>query len=179
MGPPGASLGRGVQGRHDEAVAAARQARALEPLVLSFRTALSEVLLYADRYDEAEAEVARTLALDPDFRRGRTVGRWVLEARERWQEAADLGGRHGPADPGEWSRERYWRPVLDSLRGSSAASALDRAWAHAELGEAEPALTLIEQARAEGDGGLVLLGVAPQWDRIRDDPRFGRLAAGG
>lgn len=175
-GYAGLSFALSAQGRHDEAIDAGRRARALEPLVLSFRSSLAEVLLYARRYTDAEAEVNRTLALDPSFHRARTVGRWIAEAEERWSDALMWAGPDWPASPAEpLNRQTYWGAHLEAFGQEGLASAMDLAWIHAGLGDAANAVALLEAAREAGDGGLVLLGVAPQWDGIRDHPGFQRL----
>jgi hypothetical protein len=46
------------------------------------------------------------------------------------------------------------------------------------MGDLEAAVSVLEQARAVGDGGLIYLRNDPMLDPLRSDPRFARLLQG-
>jgi hypothetical protein len=46
---------------------------------------------------------------------------------------------------------------------------------HCNLGEREEALAELEQSLAGGEGWLVWLGVEPQFDSLRQEPRYQEL----
>lgn len=52
------------------------------------------------------------------------------------------------------------------------AIALQRAVLHGTAGELDAAFEYLDQALNLRDPTLVYLAVAPQWDSLRDDPRF-------
>jgi tetratricopeptide (TPR) repeat protein len=59
-------------------------------------------------------------------------------------------------------------------RGNTMIGPLARS---AEAGDLDKAFELLQGALAERDPGLVHLAVAPQWDKMRDDPRFNQCLA--
>ena len=56
--------------------------------------------------------------------------------------------------------------------GAPGAVALQRAVLHGAAGELDAAFTHLDLALDQRDPALVYLAVAPQWDSLRDDPRF-------
>jgi tetratricopeptide (TPR) repeat protein len=56
--------------------------------------------------------------------------------------------------------------------GSGGAIALQRAVLHGAAGELDAAFQYLDRALDLRDPALVYLAVAPQWDTMRDDPRF-------
>ena len=46
---------------------------------------------------------------------------------------------------------------------------------HAQLGDRDQAFAWLEKAYASRLFGLLFLKVSPEWDGIRDDPRFAEL----
>src|SRR5206468_654559 len=75
-------------------------------------------------------------------------------------------------------REAEAREILAQLEEVAATryvSPYHLAIIHLRLGERERALSLLEQAYATGDGWLVWIGVEPELDALRGDPRFENL----
>ena len=66
------------------------------------------------------------------------------------------------------------------LQDGAGAIALQRAVLHGAAGELDAAFEHLDRALDVRDPALVYLAVAPQWDSLRDDPRFadrlGRMA---
>lgn len=75
----------------------------------------------------------------------------------------------------EGGRSGVVRWVLQSQAGKLPAMQL--ALLHSELGDFDEALQHLEQAIDTREPCLVELAVAPQWDRLRADPRFQRCLA--
>jgi hypothetical protein len=58
---------------------------------------------------------------------------------------------------------------------ATGLSAADVARLHAQIGNREEALALLEQATFEDFTGLSLLKVDQAWDSVRADPRFAAI----
>jgi hypothetical protein len=67
---------------------------------------------------------------------------------------------------------RYGRSRV-AKSDSGGAIALQRAVLHGAAGEFDAAFEHLDRALDLRDPALVYLAVAPQWDSLRDDPRFG------
>lgn len=53
-----------------------------------------------------------------------------------------------------------------------ASTSLDRAVLYVALDDKPNALILLEEARAERSPFMEFLNVSPEWDSLRDEPRF-------
>jgi TolB-like protein/Flp pilus assembly protein TadD len=178
-----------ARGRHEEAIEHARVAQRLDPLSLAVNTDVGLQLFYARRYEEAIEQQKRTLELDPTFGPAlRSLGGAYEETRRyddairaylRAHELAtdDLSARallaHAYAVSG---REREARAILEELESATRyVSRYSVAAIHVGLGERERALTLLEEAFAGRDRGMVWIGVSPRLHPLRDEPRFRAL----
>lgn len=177
-----------AMGRLEEAVAAGRRAQQLDPLAPLPLQATGRYLTFMGRIDDAIAEYNKTLELDPNFYWGHLFlafayeekgdyDRWLEHQVKAWlshgdskelmedlQAAYRAGGHEGGL---RWLitwREEWARSGILP----SAALALD----YAKLGEKEKALTWLERAYEAHTRDLIYLNVEPQYDPIRDDPRF-------
>jgi hypothetical protein len=75
-------------------------------------------------------------------------------------------------------REGYWRWLLESNeadRSKGHANPIGFAWAYAQLGEADAAFAILNEAFEMRHGDLTFLKVESYADPIRDDPRFAEL----
>jgi DNA-binding winged helix-turn-helix (wHTH) protein/Flp pilus assembly protein TadD len=78
------------------------------------------------------------------------------------RQAYEAGGREGLA-----------RHMLEQIPAdASGAITLQRAVLHGAAGELDAAFSCLDRALDLRDPALVYLAVAPQWDPLRDDPRF-------
>ena len=73
--------------------------------------------------------------------------------------------------------ERYWQWRLDysterAKRGESVVSPTTLARLYAQLGEKDQAFEWLEKAYEERDGDLLFINNRPDFDPLRDDPRF-------
>jgi len=177
-----------AMGRLDEAIATARRAQQLDPLAPLPRQTVGRYLTFQGRQDEAIAEYQKTLELDPDFFWGHLFisfvyaqkgeyDRWIEHQVRSWrsnrvpetlleelQQAYRSGGYRGSV---RWLIA--WREGLAAAGiQPSAALALD----YVKLGEKEKALYWLERAYENHTRDLIYLNVEPQYDPLREDPRF-------
>lgn len=180
-----------IVGRHEESVAQAKRALALDPLSLIVNTAVGTSLYYARRYDEAIEHLRNTLQLDSNFYRAHY---WIglayvekamsNEALAELQKAititrgsavalAGLGYAYGRSGQREKAKEIMQQ--LIQLSGQRYVSPVNFAVIRAGLDQVEQAFALLEkgyQVRAEG---MQYLKVNPAFDPLRSDPRFAEL----
>jgi serine/threonine protein kinase/tetratricopeptide (TPR) repeat protein len=181
-----------MEGRHDEALREARRALELDPFSLSIQQTLGWCYYMARRPDDSLAAYRKLLATEPRFAYGRSTYSVSLRLAGRHDEAikeATLGVEYGSDDSqlalailGEAyaaaGRVEEAKEVLSRL-GELAArryvSPYHLALIHCHLGDKELALALLNEAYALRDAWLVWLGVEPQLDTLRSDPRFVEL----
>lgn len=175
-----------ARGQFDEALLELERAMHLDPLSLAINTDLGLVLYLARRYDEAAHQYRATMDLEPEFSDARTG---LLMASNQ------IGMFHQPISeflrsPEALSREianrlesayaqsgvqGYWRTYLELAAAPGTeirASPYVHARLHAEIGSENEALSWLEKAYDERDGGLSLMKVDPGLDRLRGAGRF-------
>jgi TolB-like protein/DNA-binding winged helix-turn-helix (wHTH) protein/Flp pilus assembly protein TadD len=176
-------------GRHDEAIAAAQQARALDPVSPARTAALGLMLYRARRYDEAIAQCVKALELDPNFPNARWFKALAHEQRQEFQQAiSDLENAvrlsraplyrallgHAYALAGNRAKAMN---VLAELRAESErtyVSPYDIALIYAGLGNRDAAFRWLEEAYRQRVTRIHELP-QPQFDMLRSDPRFADL----
>lgn len=175
-------------GRFDEAVAAARRARDLDPLSLPANENVGDILYLARRYAEAEEQLRKTLELDPSFDVARGTLAKTYEAQGRYAEALEL--RLAPEPPEEAAAIRkifaasgirgVWRYWLDQRlerAKSEYVSSANIALYYARLGERDEAFAWLERAMQERSILFNYLVADARFDNLRADPRFAELLA--
>jgi serine/threonine-protein kinase len=191
------SLEKWALGQPQAALELARAAREVDPLSAQASVKEADLLAAVGRLDAAVAayeRIVRDLPEDPRAYFG------LAEARRkqgRFEEA--LGARRlAHAVSGDDSFEALFdrargaagyreiahaaaRRELEALAMREAAggyvSPLDRARAHAQLGDASEAFRYLSAAIEERASGVVLLGVDPAWEDLRGDARFAAAVA--
>ncbi len=180
-------------GRHDEAVAAARTARALAPAIEAYALGVGYRLFWARRYDEAAGELGAALERDPGSVSARYfLGRCHAEAG-RFAAAAvvlEEAARIAPRDlnvtaaraylDARSGRRREARRALAELQALSARGlplATHVASLHAALGDPDAALRWLRTAHERREGPLAWLRVDSRFDPLRDRPGFRALLA--
>jgi serine/threonine protein kinase len=190
---PNSALAHAVQslwfctcGRFDEAMAATRRARALDPLSPFIAMGLAWVHHFAGRHQEVVREVLDILALRPGLEEANNVLITSLESLGRFEEAASRmrGVRcwgiplDGDALLAAWRSggpTGYWRERLaQMLRMDSTRQTFGYALAaaHVELGEYEAAMDYLDAMVDAHIGSCVFLGVDPVLASMRGMPRF-------
>ena len=142
-----------------------RQAQSVRPEDYQSCALMSLVLRQLDRRDEARdadqialASVTRHLDLNPDDARAYSLGAGVL-------------GRLGDVE-----RAKQWSEQALSLASDDDAVIYNAACALAVLGEIDRALDALELAIDAGLTGGDWVPRDPDWERLRDHPRFQALA---
>jgi DNA-binding winged helix-turn-helix (wHTH) protein/Tfp pilus assembly protein PilF len=119
-------------GHVDEALAALRRARELDPMVLQWASNYARILYFARRYDEAITFLKPLVAANPQLDQAHSVLAWALIA------TGDLAG----------AEEQLRLVVHPGLNPS------DRGYLHAKLGRREDALREIDRLEARGRDGF-------------------------
>ena len=182
-------------GRFDDAFEHFRLALEVDPLSPAISSDVGISWFYARDFDRAIAELQKSIAADPSFSRTyhylagvyAHVGRYadaVEEHQRGWLRAGD--------DPAEIAARTtalraavrqsggpgYWREQLAAeLRTTTRPVSWphDVALLYAQLGDRDEAFAWLEKAYGNRLFGLLFLKVSPEWDGIRDDPRFAAL----
>jgi len=180
-----------MEGRFDEADAEMRRARELDPLTPSVMQSLGWCRYMSGRFDESISAYRRLLETAPNFAYGHITYAWALRQMGRLDESVAEAEKAVEIAPGGQfflsvlgasyaaaGRESDARGVLSQLKKMSATryvSPYHLSLIHLWLGEREVALSLLEKAQSIGDGWLVWLAVEPQFDALRDEPRFDEI----
>ena len=184
-------------GRMMEAVKHALIASELDPSP-SVRANYATVLFYTGHHREAHEVAQETLAVAPGSLRARVINALVLQKMGDWTGAISaleeayrtarvghlIGGALGYAYAAS-GRKAEAQDVLRQLenlpRGRTDFSS--QALVHVGAGDGKGAIGLFERACEEREFHLVLLGVDPRVDSLRDEPRFqavlARIGLGG
>jgi TolB-like protein/DNA-binding winged helix-turn-helix (wHTH) protein/Flp pilus assembly protein TadD len=175
-------------GRLDEAAAQARRGLEADPLSGSLSDDLAGALYQARRYDDAIRQYQRTLEIDPR-RPGARLGLGTAyvqsgrhgEAVAELEKAVSLSGRTsanlaqlGYAYAAAGRRNEALK-ILEELSGPDYSAPYDLAVLYAGLGQREQALAQLMKAYDERSGWIIFLKVEPQFDSLRDDPRYAEL----
>ncbi len=178
-------------GRFDEALAEVKRAQELDPLSPLMNTFVGSTLYFARRYEEAARQCQKAFEMDPNF----PVTHWHLgliyeqqgmyeQAISEHRKAIDLSGGsprfiaalgHAFAIAGK--REDAMRVIaqLDQLSKHGYVSPLELSASYVALGQKERAFELLEDAYNERSFQITYLKVRPDFDPIRNDPRFANL----
>jgi eukaryotic-like serine/threonine-protein kinase len=180
-----------ARGRFAEANAQALQAQESEPLSLTIRSDVGRHLYFARQFDQSLAEHRKSVEMDPAFARAYCETGYVLdqlgkrdEAISEFQKALSLNGKYVNAlsglgyalgVAGRNSEARGVIRQLQELGRQHYVSPYHLAVVYAGIGDKKEALTLLEKALDERFNWMVFIGVEPQFDGLRQDPRFAAL----
>ncbi len=181
----------GMSARFDEALTQVRRSLEVAPLTPIAHQALSWAYYHARRYQESVATGRSLIANEPQYGLGHITLSVALWHTKKYKEAiiaalrgTELLGRSpytltwlasAYATAGEHDEAHA---ILDEIQRMSAkryVSPYLLAMVYCNLGDCERALVELERALAIRDGRLVWLGVDPQFDELRDHPRFDEL----
>jgi tetratricopeptide (TPR) repeat protein len=140
------------------------------------------------RYDDAIEWANKTLVLDPRHPHAREhlAGAYSKkgDADRHFEESLKHAALHGvPPEALERLKQTFaaegragmLRLVLQrASKAPQAFPAMQLALFHGEAGDMDQAFEYLDRAIEERDPGLAQLAVGPQWDTLRDDPRFVR-----
>lgn len=175
-------------GRTDDALAEIELARRLDPRSLIINAAIGWINYLGRRYDSAIEQLRRTLELDADFVPARLWLGQTLEASGRPAEAIEQYARvrrvagEAPTGLGELARgyaaagrPGEARQTLTELLAVARTRYVEAdliARVHEALGETDQALAWLERGLEERAVKMVLIGLDPQFDRLRAEPPF-------
>jgi TolB-like protein/Tfp pilus assembly protein PilF len=173
-------------GRHGQALDQIKRAKELDPLSPGVYVTLAHILCNARQYDQAIEVLKKTLELDQSY----SGAYWFLgycysakgmyaEAITAFEEAIKLGQdapatqiRLGSACARAGNRARA-QAILKQLQTSKDyVSPCELGILYAALGERDQAFASLEKAYEAHDVQFQFLGVSPEWDPLRSDPRF-------
>ena len=175
--------------RPEEAIAEIKRAKELDPLSLFISAQIGWALFTARQYHQAIEALKKVLELDRNFPDAHiylgysyAANGQYAEAIAAYQEAIKLGVDDASvqislgaayAQAGERGKAQA---ILKRLqRSDQYVSPGELAKLHAALGEREQAFASLEKAYAMHDLQLGFLGVDPEYDSLRSDPRFTAL----
>lgn len=176
------------QGQHDQALAAARRARELDPLSALSHSMSSQIAFSARDLEAAVRHAREALLAEPDY----WIAHWQLgqayqpmgridRALEALAEASRLSnGNSKPVSLSAYTlatsgRVSEARDVLTSLEQPSLQRYVPPcaiALVYAGLNDDESVFEWLEKGLAVRDVHLIYVLVDPKWDRFRQDGRF-------
>ena len=178
-------------GRPDEAAALVQRALVVDAGNVESRLMLGTFQLQAGRLDEALSVLAAIAAEEPEDSRPHFGIADVYRRRGDFVRAADARRKAYEMEGNKDAARAFARATteagyakaevavaraqlrdLQDLSTQRFVSPLDVARLHAQIGNREEALALLEQATFEDFTGLSLLKVDQAWDSVRADPRF-------
>lgn len=177
--------------RLDEAIGEMEEAVRLDPLSPAVRSGLAYVLYFARQHDRAIVECETALSLAPDFLVARAVRGWSLVEKGNYDQGiselqtvvqlsggvpryrAGLGRAFALA--GRRDEATHVLKEMELVSRDRWIAPSEWAIVHAALGEADEAFERLSKSPDEGDGFVLFLRVAPEFDPLRADPRFQEL----
>ena len=177
--------------RFDEALESIRYAAERDPSWLSADVIRGNVLLYRGNPDQAVTVYRQALEIDPNLGMAHyqlaqaylAMGRYS-EAVTELERAIQIMGpmpfsmgalAYGLARAGRREEAEEMLRDFERRKEASYYPAFVIAMAHAGLGNDEQALEWLERAATERSMGHYMPNVEPEWDALRDIPRFRRL----
>jgi TolB-like protein/Flp pilus assembly protein TadD len=187
LGYQGLTFAMTMAGRYDEALAAARQAFALDPMTIWTRSTLLEVTYRRREYDDALEHALAILEMQPDDSLMTGFLGWLYILKDMPEEALRYAGEAIDLADGNPNLELNAAVVYANLGMiSKATEILDRAEeqntnqlvspgymavVYAALGESDQAFAWLDLAIDYRDSFVFCLDY-PAWDPLRSDPRF-------
>jgi len=176
-----------ARGRTDEALREGRRSLDLDPLALPFHTAYASVLIGAGRYDDAIAVCLEVLRMNAGFfwahnHLWRAYGQKgmleqaLAEARTSFSAQGDAevvkALERGQPQAGYAGAMRAAAETLTVRARTQYVMAFGVALLYANAGEQTLAIDWLERAYAEHGAMLEFIGMSPEFESLRPDPRF-------
>jgi len=180
-------------GRIDEGLAVYKRALELDPFSLAIGTDYGIALFYARQYDQSIDQLKKLIDIDPNYVRIYTYLARVYQTTGQFEDALSAHEKRlllMGEDPQEISKGKqallnayrasgakgYWSKALemtleDSRKGNGPPPVV-LAQLYAQVGERDKAFEQLNRSAERVDADMFMLKVSPEWDGIRDDPRF-------
>jgi tetratricopeptide (TPR) repeat protein len=173
--------------RFDESLAAARRGHELDPLTAPVNDMLSKSLFYLGRCSQAVEHMRKTLDLNPNYGAGHEIiGRCFARQGQYEQAIAEMrqmvalhdhdrllavmGSLYGIAG----QRDEALKTLAEFKRRARErrVSQVYLARVYAGMGDKKRALDLLYQGYAERSDHMLAIGIDPDFDSLRSEPRF-------
>jgi serine/threonine-protein kinase len=170
-----------AMGRFDEAIAAFRRARELDPVMPLVAEHLGQALAFSGRVEEGLAALREAVDLDPGAPRGHARLIVLLDSLDRPEEAmaarlraaTAIGQAGDAARMQETFRHGYQAVLRQELEARVAAGeCLAAAQLHMALGEPARAVDRLEACVEQRHAWMPLLRVDLRFRSLHEDPRF-------
>jgi TolB-like protein/Tfp pilus assembly protein PilF len=185
-------------GRFDEGLAEYKKALELDPFSLAIGTDYAIALYYARRNDQSIDQLKKLIEIDPNYVRIYTYLARVYQSTGKFEEALNAHEKRltlEGADPQEVAKGKqailnayrtsgargYWSKVLEltlqeSGKGQDVKDPVGLAKIYAQLGQRDEAFKWLDKAiQTRVTDEVFMMEVSPEWDGIRDDPRFAEI----
>lgn len=175
-------------GRFPEGFRQINKARELDPLSFSINFSLGWRLYLARQYDRAIVQLRNTLEMDPSYELPHLILGQAYEEKGSFdlaipelRKAVDLSHgtplmvsalAHAYARAGQKTEAQQLLIQLEAASKHQYVSPYYTAIVYVGLGEKEQALSFLEKALKDRSNGLIFMGVEPELDPIRSDPKF-------
>src|SRR5215469_669608 len=181
-----------TSGLYEEALAEARCALDLDPLSATANFHLGAVQYFCRRYDDAIAQLRKTSELDPHFAAAQALVALTYALKGQHAEAileADkvlevpevdlrIQAQYGAVCALAGKPDRA-REVLEKLKAGCKSPyfsfSFECAGIYAVLGEQDQAFEWLDKALLMHSGMLIYVSVFPEFETLRDDPRFAAI----
>ena len=178
-----------LTGRPEEGLAQIKRGRSIDPLAPMATLPVPFHLYMMHQYDESIAEAHKLLKTDPDYPVNRLLSRvyWqkgmfeeaLAEYRKtlvRWNDSGLLEAlENGNADSGPHAAMRAVAQELVTRSKLGYVDSFRIASTFAMAGEVDLAFEWLDNAVDQGSLELVYVNIRPEFDPLRDDPRYKSL----
>jgi len=177
-----------AMGRFQEGFRQINKARELDPLSFSINFSLGWRLYLARQYDRAIVQLRNTLEMDPSYELPHLMLGQAYEEKGSFdlaipelRKAVDLSHgtplmvsalAHAYARAGQRTEAQQLLTQLEAVSKRQYVSPYYIAVVYVGLGEKGQALSFLEKAFTDRSNGLIFMGVEPELDPIRSDPKF-------
>jgi tetratricopeptide (TPR) repeat protein len=173
-------------GKHKEALEVAKRNESLDPLFSGTKVGKASILLIARRYDESLKVLEELTELEPNhptiyhFRRFCYAGKGMYEeALSANKKKSELHGKNtfqltfSAWVYAKWGKRDKALSILEKLKETKdPVSPVALARIYAELGDKDTAFEFLEKSFKKHDLLLIEMRNDPEFDNLRDDPRF-------
>jgi len=163
------------QKRYSEALSEYREALKIDPLSSVINTNYGLALMIVNRYDEAREQFRKTLDLDPNFSNALLRSAELEGFLGNYEVACQSIIRFDPeaakTDFGK-SKQSFYRA---RLRLPLDRNSLNLSMDYAMLGSKDAALRELNSAVEDDAGDAIIWTLRPEFDSLRDDPRYTEL----
>ncbi len=169
------------RGRFQEAEAELDRAQQLDPVSVMPMVNLAELWYYERRFDREEQQLRRVLERDPHYviARAMLVKNKIVSGRTKEAVAEAQSLRSGP-EGDHWCQELAEAYARDGQRAVALRQTaqcgppdpIPYPGTYMYLGDYRRAMEILEQRYADHNPYLQYLNVDPNYDQLRDEPRF-------